>query len=96
MKRIDTFRFVYPAVVLSIGASPLCAHQPNTRALTTLLAQQGFSGELHGNVHFTPLGTLACHGKKLQTFFYEWEQSNPPGKAIHATHRILFIAPGDR
>ena len=96
MKRTNTLRFIYVIVVLLIGTLPLYAQQPNARALKTLLAQQGFSGELHGKVHFTALGTLACHGKKLQAFFYEWEQSNAPGQAIHASHRIVFIAPGDR
>lgn len=59
--------------------------------LKKTLASQGFSGQLTGKVHFTLLGDLACNTQKFRAFYYEWEESNPPGKAIHAQYRVLLI-----
>ncbi|HEX8813481.1 MAG TPA: hypothetical protein VF742_15945 [Terracidiphilus sp.] len=59
--------------------------------LKKTLAEQGFSGMITGKVHFTRLGDLACNAQKFHAFYYEWEESNPPGKAIHFQARVLLI-----
>jgi hypothetical protein len=55
------------------------------------LEWQGFSGQLSGNVHFTHLGELGCNAKKFRVLYYTWEETNPPGKAIHAQNRIVLL-----
>jgi hypothetical protein len=60
-------------------------------ALKRLLAKQGFSGELNGKVRMTQLGTMECGHAEYAVIYYEWEESNPPGAAIHATQRVLFL-----
>ncbi len=47
---------------------------------------------LEGKVAFDSLGTFDCGARKLEVFYYSWEESNPPGLAIHASYRILFMA----
>jgi|ERR1017187_6126952 hypothetical protein len=64
-------------------------------ALKRLLAKGGFSGELNGKVRLTQLGTIQCGQTGYAVIYYEWEESNPPGAAIHATQRVLFLG-GDR
>ena len=72
-----------------------CWAWPETSAsLKQSLSRQRFSGELAGNVHVTRLGSLVCSGKNLQVLYYEWEESHPPGAAIHAQYRILFMDAG--
>ena len=59
--------------------------------LKKTLASQGFSGQLTGKVHFSRLGDLACNAHTFRVFYYEWEETNPPGKAIHFQSRVLLI-----
>jgi len=55
------------------------------------LAAQHFSGLIEGDVKFIPLGTIHCGTKRLHVIFYEWHESNSPGKAIHASYRVILM-----
>jgi len=80
-------------LTIIVAISPLIVHGKNLRSLRDQLAKQGFTGMLEGKVHFFRLGTLQCNNTKLSVYYYEWEESHPPGKAIHAAYRILFMSP---
>lgn len=55
------------------------------------LSRQGFSGPLTGKVHLDELGSLHCGIRVYRVFFWDWEESNPPGEAIHAAYRLIFF-----
>jgi hypothetical protein len=55
------------------------------------LSRQGFSGLLTGKIHLDRLGDLQCGTRAYRVFFYEWEESHPPGEAIHAAYRVTFF-----
>lgn len=68
----------------------------STRTLKHLLAQQGFSGALEGKIAIKRLGVLRCGSRTLEVFYHSWEESHPPGKAIHAAYRIVFLENGNK
>ena len=83
--------------LLLLGASISAQAPPtSTRTLRRLLAQQGFSGVLEGRIAIKRLGILECGSRPVEVFYYSWEESNPPGKAIHAAYRIIFLENGHR
>jgi hypothetical protein len=61
-----------------------------------LLAQQGFSGALEGKIAIKRLGVFHCGSRTLEILYHSWEESNPPGKAIHAAYRIVFLENGNK
>src|SRR5258708_12753145 len=81
-------RLLIVAMVLSV-TSP--AQKVDTKSLKDILSKQGFAGSLQGRITFTFLGNMKSNSKALQVYYYPWEQTNPPGPAIHFIHRPLFI-----
>lgn len=79
-------------------SSIILAQQPHTStsSLKRLLVQQGFTGELQGKVAFSRLGILDCGSRKLEVFYYSWEESHPPGLAIHASYRVILLEHGNK
>ena len=71
----------------------LLAQPPHTSvsALRKILAQQGFSGALEGKITIERLGVLHCGSRQLEAFYHTWEQSNPPGRAIHAACTVVLL-----
>ena len=69
------------------------AQNLDTKSLRDILSKQGFTGQLYGNVKvtFTRLGVMKCNTARLQVYYYVGEETNPPGRAIHASYRLLFI-----
>jgi hypothetical protein len=84
-------------ILLSLQLEICCALQldPWKENLKLTLSSQGFSGELQGRVSFNRLGVLKCGTKSLEVVFYGWEETKPPGKAIHASYRVLFLESGE-
>jgi hypothetical protein len=72
------------------------APRTSTSTLRQLLAQQGFSGALEGKIAIKRLGVLHCGSRSLEVFYHSWEESHPPGKAIHAAYRIVFLENGHK
>ena len=68
----------------------------STSTLKHLLAQQGFSGALEGKIAIKRLGVFHCGSRPLEVFYHTWEESHPPGKAIHAAYRIVFLENGNK
>jgi len=66
-------------------------HRLTFAMLRRLLESQGFSGGFEGRVHISRLGQMDCAGSKLQVYYYTWEETHPPGLAIHAAYRVLFF-----
>ena len=83
---------------LLILSTSVFAQSPrtSTRTLKHLLAQQGFSGALEGKIAIKRLGVLRCGSRTLEVFYHSWEESHPPGKAIHAAYRIVFLENGNK
>jgi len=83
--------------MLVLSAS-LFAQTPrtSTSTLKQLLAQQGFTGALEGKITIKRLGVFNCGSRTLEVFYHTWEESHPPGKAIHAAYRIVFLEDGDK
>jgi hypothetical protein len=79
------------AILLIIQVATCPAQTTSDKALKGLLQEQGFTGQLTGEITFTHLGGIGCSGKHLQVYYYEWEESNPPGRAIHQSKRIIFV-----
>jgi hypothetical protein len=84
-------------VGLVLGLLALCV--PTLRAqglkrdeLKTLLSKQGFTGELTGNIKFENLGEIGCGQRQIEAIYYEWNETQSPGLAMHQSHRILFIS----
>jgi len=83
-------------LVLLLGFAPTVACPAkklpiSVSQLKSILAKQGFSGTVRGDVHFSNFGILPCGSNRYQVFYYEWYESHPPGLAIHAQYRVLFI-----
>ena len=81
-------RLLIVAMVLSV-TSP--AQKVDTKSLKDILSKQGFAGSLQGRITFTFLGNMKCNSKALQVYYYTWEETNPPGRAIHFSQRLIFI-----
>jgi hypothetical protein len=67
------------------------AQKLDTKSLKDLLSKQGFTGLLQGNVTFNLLGGMRCNSAMLQVYYYTWEETSPPGRAIHFSQRLIFI-----
>ncbi|HEV2272932.1 MAG TPA: hypothetical protein VGR96_02135 [Acidobacteriaceae bacterium] len=89
MVQRTSFGCVLLAIVLLSGTST--AQRLDTKTLRDILSKQGFSGELHGRVTFSRLGTIKCNTEELQVFYYTWEETNPPGRAVQFSRRLIFI-----
>lgn len=61
-----------------------------------ILSSQGFTGKLAGKISFTKLGDIVVGSIRYQVFYYTWEESNPPGAAIHASYRIILLQDPDK
>ena len=88
---------LHPFIAMLFSATIL-AQQPHTStsSLKQLLDQQGFSGALEGKIAIKRLGVFHCGSRTLEVFYHTWEESNPPGKAIHAAYRIFFLENGNK
>jgi hypothetical protein len=86
------------AFSVMLFSATILAQQPHTStsSLKHLLAQQGFSGSLEGKITIKRLGVFHCGSRPLEVFYHTWEQSNPPGKAIHSAYRIVFLENGNK
>jgi hypothetical protein len=68
------------------------ANSSGTEAIRKTLATQGFTGALDGKIAIKKLGVIAVGPTAYQIFSYIWEESCPPGAAIHASQRIVVMA----
>jgi hypothetical protein len=87
------FRFVASSLLLFSCCVNVHAatHRLTLAKLKSLLESQGFSGGFEGRVRISRLGEMNCAANNLQVYYYTWEETNPPGEAIHAAYRILFF-----
>ncbi|MDR3753887.1 MAG: hypothetical protein P4K93_09545 [Terracidiphilus sp.] len=76
------------AMLLSITSS---AQKLDTKSLREILSKQGFTGLLQGKITFKFLGNMRCSSAALGVYYYTWEETNPPGRAIHFSQRLIFI-----
>lgn len=81
-------RVLLVATLLSLTSN---AQKLDSKSLKDILSKQGFTGLLQGKVAFTLLGDMKCNSAVLQVYYYTWEETNPPGRAIHASYRLIFI-----
>ena len=89
MKRsTHLLRVLLVAMLLPLTSS---AQKLSTKSLKDILSKQGFSGELKGKITFALLGEMKCGSKMLRVYYYTWEETNPPGHAIHFIQRLIFI-----
>lgn len=82
--------FLTSLLLIGMLCSP-SAECESTAKLKNILAGQSFSGVLEGNVIFTTMGQFTCGSNSLQVVFYEWEESMPPGKAVHSSYRVILM-----
>lgn len=80
-------------IALTISCTVVKSQLPSSD-LKAALSRQHFSGELRGNVHFLDLGTLRCGSTVLRPVFYEWSESSHPGRAVHASYRVILMKNG--
>jgi hypothetical protein len=86
-----TMRFLLSSILLiAVLCSPKANGEPSAK-LKKELASQHFSRVLEGNVKFTNLGQLSCGSDSLQVVFYAWEESSPPGAAVHSSYRVILM-----
>ena len=88
LPRPSLVRVLLAVVLLSVTST---AQRIEPKSLRDILAKQGFSGELQGKITLSLLGTIKCNDEGLQVFYYTWEETNPPGRAIHFSQRLIFI-----
>jgi hypothetical protein len=81
-------RVLLVAISLSVASN---AQRLDTKSLRDILSKQGFSGTLEGKISFSFLGNMKCSSAAPQVYYYTWEETNPPGRAIHASYRVIFI-----
>jgi hypothetical protein len=67
----------------------------NKSALIRTLREQGFTGALTGDIHFTPLGNLHCAEGNFHVIHFEWFGPAHPG-SHRAAYRIIFLEGGNR
>ena len=87
-KSTSLMRVLLAVVLLSVTSG---AQKTDTNSLRDILSKQGFTGLLKGKVTFNLLGNMRCNSAVLQVYDYTWEETNPPGRAIHASYRLLFV-----
>jgi len=88
------FRSVHPVLALLtmvLLSSMASAQNLDIKSLKDILSKQGFTGLLQGKVTFNLLGGMKCDSSILQVYYYTWEETNPPGRAIHFSQRLIFI-----
>jgi hypothetical protein len=90
------FRSIHPMLVLLamvLLSSTASSQKLDSKSLTDILSKQGFTGQLYGNVKvtLTRLGAMKCNAETLQVYYYTGEETNPPGRAIHFSQRLIFI-----
>ena len=88
LQRTSFVRLLLAIMLLSLTST---AQRLDRKSLRDILSKQGFSGELHGKVTFSRLGTIKCNAEELQVFYYTWEETNPPVRAIHFSQRLIFV-----
>jgi hypothetical protein len=88
LQQTSFVRVLLAMMLLSVTST---AQRLDTKSLRDILSKQGFSGELHGKVTFSRIGTIKCNAEELQVFYYTWEETNPPGRAIHFSQRLIFV-----
>lgn len=93
MARISK-RAVLLIAVMLIGVGSAASTQ-SKRTLVQILQQQGFTGALSGDIHFTTVGTLHCPSSNFQVIYFEWYGSAHPS-AHRAQYRILILEGGRR
>jgi hypothetical protein len=76
------------ALLLSLTSG---AQKLDTKSLKDILSKQGFTGTLQGKVTYKYLGNMKCNSASLKVYYYTWEETNPPGRAIHFIQRLIFI-----
>jgi hypothetical protein len=83
-------RVLLVAMLLSSASS---AQKLDRKSLRDILSEQGFTGQLDGNikVRLTRLGVMKCNAAMLQVYYYTGEETHPPGRAVHFSQRLLFI-----
>ena len=67
------------------------AEKLSRKSLEHILSEQGFGVLLQGKVRFAHLGEMKCGSKILDVYYYTWEETNPPGRAIHFSQRLNFL-----
>jgi hypothetical protein len=88
LRSTHLIRALLVTMLLSLTSS---AQKLDTKSLKDILSKQGFTGLLEGKFTFTLLGNMKCNSTMLQVYYYTWEESHPPGRAIHASYRLIFI-----
>jgi hypothetical protein len=80
-------------LAMALLSSVASSQKLDTKSLTDILSKQGFTGQLRGNVKvtFTRLGVINCNAKMLHVYYYTGEETNPPGRAIHFSQRLIFV-----
>lgn len=84
-------RFLITSTILMAMLCSPTANGETSAKLKKELASQHFSGVLEGKVKLTTLGQLSCGSVRLQAVFYEWEESSPPGEAVHSSYRVILM-----
>jgi|ERR1700722_19340805 hypothetical protein len=82
-------------VALLLAGAGCVARAQSKPALVRILREQGFSGALTGDIHFTPLGALYCAKSSFQVIHFEWYGPANPG-SHRAQYRIIFLENGNR
>ena len=93
MKRISKRAVLLIALTLA-GVADAASTQ-SKRELIRTLQQQGFTGALSGDIHFTTVGNLRCPSGNFQVIYFEWYGPAHPG-SHRAQYRILFLEGGRR
>jgi hypothetical protein len=88
MRSTFLMRVLLVAMLLSLTSS---AQKLSTKSLRDILSKQGFTGLLQGKVTFALLGEMKCGSTVFHAYYYTWEETNPPGRAIHFSQRLIFI-----
>jgi hypothetical protein len=67
------------------------AQKLDEKSLRDILSKQGFTGTLQGKVTFALLGKMECGSAMLHVYYYTWEETDLPGRAIHFSQRLIFL-----
>jgi hypothetical protein len=71
------------------------ARAQSNAELIRILRQQGFTGALAGDIHFTPLGILKCAESNFRVIYFERYGPAHPG-SHRAQYRVIFLEAGNR
>jgi hypothetical protein len=88
-------RLVVFLMAVVLGSTSYTASAQSKSALIRILREQGFTGALSGDIHFTPLGTLHCPASEYRVIYFEWYGPANPG-SHRAQYRLLFLEGGKR